>query len=409
MKNVNPVRGTYDYAPIQAENREIIKEKILKAYQNNGFSLITTPVLENLDLLDSSDGGDNLRLMFKTVKRGDKLDLTKENLTEKDICEEGLRYDLTVPLARFYAGNREKLPTPFKAIQIDYAFRAERPQKGRDRQFLQCDIDIIGDNSSNAEIDIISTALNTYNDLGIENVTMKINDRRILNALILNFGFGEDEITSICVSLDKFDKIGIDGVKQELLEKQYSENNVNLLLNAIQDVRKNGINNLVKYGVSNELIQNVVNIIECVNSVVKNGKCEFDLSIIRGQGYYTGTVYEAYADGFNGAIGGGGRYDKMIEKLIGVNVSAVGFSIGFVRVMIILEAKSIQKDKLKVALIYETQDNMKDVLSAKQKLMQDYAVSIYVRPKNMKGLLDKLKFANFDAFITMKDKDIKLI
>lgn len=409
MKNVNPVRGTYDYAPIQAENREIIKEKILKSYQNNGFSLITTPVLENLELLDSSDGGDNLRLMFKTIKRGDKLDLTKENLTEKDICEEGLRYDLTVPLARFYAGNREKLPTPFKAIQIDYAFRAERPQKGRDRQFLQCDIDIIGDNTSNAEIDIISTALNTYNDLGIDNVTMKINDRRILNALILNFGFKEEEITSICVSLDKFDKIGIEGVKQELIEKEYSENNVNSLLGAINDVRENGIDNLVKYGVSGELIQNVTNIIDCVNSVVENSKCEFDLSIIRGQGYYTGTVYEAYADGFNGAIGGGGRYDKMIEKLIGVNVSAVGFSIGFVRVMIILEAKNIKKEKLKVALIYDDQDDMKQVLNFKQKLMNDYAVSIYVRPKNMKALLDKLKFANFDAFITMKDENIKLI
>lgn len=408
MKNMQPVRGTYDYAPIQAENREIVKQKILKSYQNNGFSLITTPILENLELLDSSDGGDNLRLMFRTIKRGDKLDLSKPNLTEKDLCEEGLRYDLTVPLARFYAGNRESLPNPFKAIQIDYAFRAERPQKGRDRQFLQCDIDIMGDSSVNAEIDIITTALNTYKELGIDDVTMKINDRRILNALILNFGFKEEEITSICVSLDKFDKIGYAGVQQELISKQYNPTTVEQLLVAMQDVRDNGIQNLSKYGVEQSLIDNVTYLINTVNSMAC-GKCEFDLSIIRGQGYYTGTVYEAYASGFNGAIGGGGRYDKMIEKLIGINVPAVGFSIGFVRVMLILESKNIIKDKLKVALIYDATDDMAEVLKAKQCLMKDYAVSIYLRPKNMKAMLDRLKFANYDAFTTLKDENIKMI
>lgn len=405
---MQPVRGTYDYAPIQAENREIVKQKILKSYQNNGFSLITTPILENLELLDSSDGGDNLRLMFRTIKRGDKLDLSKPNLTEKDLCEEGLRYDLTVPLARFYAGNRESLPNPFKAIQIDYAFRAERPQKGRDRQFLQCDIDIMGDSSVNAEIDIITTALNTYKELGIDDVTMKINDRRILNALILNFGFKEEEITSICVSLDKFDKIGYAGVQQELISKQYNPTTVEQLLVAMQDVRDNGIQNLSKYGVEQSLIDNVTYLINTVNSMAC-GKCEFDLSIIRGQGYYTGTVYEAYASGFNGAIGGGGRYDKMIEKLIGINVPAVGFSIGFVRVMLILESKNIIKDKLKVALIYDATDDMAEVLKAKQCLMKDYAVSIYLRPKNMKAMLDRLKFANYDAFTTLKDENIKMI
>lgn len=408
MKNLQPIRGTYDYSPVQAESREEVKQKILKSYQNNGFSLITTPILENLELLDSSDGGDNLRLMFRTIKRGDKLDLSKPNLTEKDLCEEGLRYDLTVPLARFYAGNRENLPNPFKAIQIDYAFRAERPQKGRDRQFLQCDIDIMGDGSINAEIDIITTALNTYKELGIDDVTMKINDRRILNALILNFGFADNDITSVCVSLDKFDKIGLDGVKQELISKQYDASAVDKLLLAMQDVKDNGIQNLSKYGVEQQLIDNITYLIDTVNSV-GCGRCEFDLSIIRGQGYYTGTVYEAYAGGFNGAIGGGGRYDKMIEKLIGINVPAVGFSIGFVRVMLILETKQLVKNRLKVALIYDSTDNMIEVLNAKQRLMKDYAVSIYLRPKNMKAMIDRLKFANFDAFTTLRDEDIKMI
>ncbi|MBQ3503009.1 MAG: ATP phosphoribosyltransferase regulatory subunit, partial [Clostridia bacterium] len=201
--NIQPVRGTYDYPPIQAENREIVRQKILKSYQDNGFTLIDTPVLENLSLLDSSEGGDNLRLMFKTIKRGAQLDLTKPNLTEKDITEEGLRYDLTVPLARFYAGNRENLPNPFKSIQIGYSFRAERPQKGRNRQFVQCDIDIFGDNSVNAEVDVITTVMDTYARLGLTDVTMKVNSRKILNSLVEFCGFTKEEINSVCITLDK--------------------------------------------------------------------------------------------------------------------------------------------------------------------------------------------------------------
>ncbi|MFQ6724323.1 MAG: histidine--tRNA ligase [Clostridia bacterium] len=410
MKVVTPVRGTYDYAPVEAENREIIKQKILSSYQDNGFSLIETPVLENLSLLDSSDGGDNLKLMFKTIKRGAQLDLTKPNLTEKDIVEEGLRYDLTVPLARFYAGNRENLPNPFKAIQIGYSFRAERPQKGRNRQFIQCDIDMFGDSSINAEIEIISTALSSFDKLGLDNVIIKINNRKILNSMILFCGFSEDDINSVCITLDKFDKIGIDGVKNELLNKGYNPDNVSLLINASNDIKVNGLDVLSKYGVDTKLVENMQYIIDTCNKVSTNGKCIFDLSIVRGQGYYTDTVYEAYADGFNGAVGGGGRYDKMVGKIIGVDVPAIGFSIGFERVLLILlESGKLTKSKLKVALIYNKEDDYAKVLVKKTELMNKYAVSTYARPKNMKALIDKLKFANFDAFINMDDDNIKMI
>ena len=408
--NVNPVRGTYDYPPIQAENREIIKQKILKSYQENGFSLIETPVLENLSLLDSSEGGDNLRLMFKTVKRGAQLDLTKLNLTEKDITEEGLRYDLTVPLARFYAGNREMLPNPFKAIQIGYSFRAERPQKGRNRQFVQCDIDIFGDESVNAEIEIITTVMNTYSNLGLNNVIMKVNSRKILNSLVKFCGFNDEDINSVCITLDKFDKIGIAGIKEELISKGFDTDNVSILIKASEDIKKNGLNVASNYGVSSQDIDEMKYIIDTSNIVISNGKCEFDLSIIRGQGYYTGTVYEAYADGFSGAIGGGGRYDKMIEKLIGINVPAVGFGMGFERVYIILsEQQKMQKDKLKIALIYDKADDYAKVLIKKRELMKDYCVSTYLRAKNMKAMLDRLKFANFDGFAVMSDGEIKII
>ena len=178
MKNFSPIRGTNDYMPKEAKIREIVRQKILSCYQNNGYNLITTPILENLELLNMSEGGENLKLMFKTVKRGDKLDLTKENLCEADIVEEGLRYDLTVPLARFYANNREKLPIPFKSIQIDYSFRAERPQRGRDRQFIQCDIDIFGDPTINAELELLKTLIETYSSLGFNDLILKINKKK---------------------------------------------------------------------------------------------------------------------------------------------------------------------------------------------------------------------------------------
>ena len=410
MKIITPVRGTYDYAPIQAESREIVKQKILRSYQDNGFTLIETPILENLSLLDSSEGGDNLRLMFKTIKRGATLDLNKPNLCEKDLVEEGLRYDLTVPLARFYAGNRESLPNPFKAIQIGYAFRAERPQKGRNRQFIQCDIDIFGDSTVNAEIEIITTVMDTYNRLGISPVVMKINSRKILNALIAYCGFEQEQNNSICISLDKFDKIGIDGVKDELLEKGFDALKVSKLISASADIKQNGISKLLDYGVECKEVDEMTYIINTCNKIITNGKCEFDLSIVRGQGYYTGTVYEAYTPGFGGAIGGGGRYDKMVEKLIGINVPAVGYGMGYEPVNLVLNDQGkLQKDKQKIALVYNAEDDYFDVLTKKQQLMQKFAVSTYLRPKNMKAMLDKLKFANFDGFITMKDEEIKFL
>ena len=409
MKVVTPVRGTYDYPPIEAENREIIKQKILRSYQDNGFTLIETPILENLSLLDSSEGGDNLRLMFKTIKRGDKLDLTKPNLCEKDIVEEGLRYDLTVPLARFYACNREKLPNPFKAIQIGHSFRAERPQKGRNRQFIQCDIDIFGDSSINAETEIILTSINTLISLGLEYVTIKVNSRKILNSIIKHCGFKDEDINSICISLDKLDKIGISGVEEEIAQKTCQTIYTNKLMKAIEEIRLYGLSCAIDFGAYAKDVDDLRKIITTVNEVVGyKAKCEFDLSIIRGQGYYTGTIYEAYAEGFKGAIGGGGRYDKMVGKLIGIDVPAVGFSIGFERVLIILsEQGKMKKDKLKIALIYDKEDSYTRVLDKKQVLMDRYAVSTYLRPKNMNSMLEKLKFANFDGYINMNDFEIR--
>lgn len=402
----NPVRGTYDYAPKQAEFRERVRRIIMNSYKKNGFSLITTPILENLALLNGSDGGDNLRLMFKTIKRGDKLDLTKENLTENDIVEEGLRYDLTVPLARFYANNKEVLPSPFKAIQIDYSFRAERPQKGRDRQFIQCDIDEFGDGSVFAEIDVLVAGMSSYEALGFKDLTIKINSKEILNSITNYCGYNDIESNSVCVSLDKLDKIGIEGVKGELKEK-FNDERCEKLISIIEKISLGGLDAIKEY-CDESIVMRIKKVVDTLNKLFEekglNYNFVYDISIVRGQGYYTGIVYEIYSPNFRGAIGGGGRYDKMIEKLIGVNVPAVGFSIGFVPVCMLLEEMGIDfKEREKLAVLYEESD-FEDALFYKNGLTDNYDVSLIKKPKNMKAFLDKIKYIDYDAFVLFDKK-----
>ncbi len=406
MKNFSPIRGTSDYLPKEAKMREIVRSKILESYQNNGYNLITTPILENLELLNMSDGGDNLKLMFKTIKRGDKLDLTKENLCEADLVEEGLRYDLTVPLARFYANNREKLPTPFKAIQIDSAFRAERPQRGRMRQFNQCDIDVFGDNSINAELDLLKTALDTFSILGFDDVSVKINDRRILKAIVSTAGFSDEEFSTVCVSLDKIDKIGINGIMMELVEKGFEAEKINSLVDIVNDCLENGLETVLKYGADQEVVENLNYLISTLNQLTKGkAKIDFDLSIIRGQGYYTGTVFEFFSNSLGMAIGGGGRYDKMINKIVGIDVPAVGASIGFERIcLILLEQRATFAGKQNLALLYENDDNILEVYRIKEQLMSNFNVSLFLKPKNMKNFYEKIvEVANFATSV----KDFK--
>ena len=390
--NYNPVRGTNEYLPSIAKVREIVREKILKSYQNNGYNLISTPILEHLELLNMSDGGDNLKMMFKTLKRRDKLVLTKPNLTEDDIAAEGLRYDLTVPLARFYANNKEKLPNPFKAIQIDYSFRAERPQRGRLRQFTQCDIDVFGDSSINAELELLKTALDTYKEIGFDKLTLKINNRQILNQLVLFAGFEEKDLNTVCVTLDKLDKIAVSGVVMELIEKGFDAEKINKLVDVINDVSENGLTSVIKYGVEQKFADDMIFLISTLNQLTNNQfDIRFDISIVRGQGYYTDTVYEFYTDGFGGAIGGGGRYDKMIGKITGIDVPAVGISIGFEPITMLINERGITFDsKQNLALIYDSEDDIIEVFEIKEKLMKEYNVSLFKRAKNMKNFYDKI-------------------
>ena len=337
-----PVTGMKDILPAEMQIRDYILGQIKETYRSFGFSSIETPCVEHIENLLSKQGGDNEKLIFKILKRVEKLDLETAQ-TENDLTDGGLRYDLTLPLSRYFANNAASLPTPFKALQIGNVWRADRPQKGRFRQFMQCDIDILGDATSQAEIELIlatTTALSRI--CPGRGFTVRINDRRILRAMAVSSGFPEDDIDKVFITVDKMDKIGTDGVKAELLENGYSEASADRYLELMNQaspdaagVRKMG--ELLKGVLEDGAAENLARIMETVTEVSQVG-CQlvFDPTLVRGMGYYTGTIFEVSMEGFGGSVAGGGRYDRMIGKFTGIDTPACGFSIGFERIVTIL-------------------------------------------------------------------------
>ena len=352
---VTPVKGTNDYLPAQAELRDYLQKKICETYENCGFQRIFTPIIEDIENLDKSEGGDNLNLIFKIMKRGDKLKKAIDSGDPDKIADMGLRYDLTLPLSRYYANNRASLSNPFKVIQIDKVYRAERPQKGRLREFMQCDIDILGSESSSCEIELIHTTAKALLNIGIDNFKIKVNDRRILKEILLSTGFQEDQLDSVCISFDKLNKIQAAGVEKELTEKGFDSKviadfmvllgNAPFTLDYVRTICDN-----------TEYIDTLSNIIDTSNRL-SGGKytVEYDMTLVRGQGYYTGTVFEIESLDFNSSIAGGGRYDNLIGKFVKEQIPAVGFSIGFERIFSILMEKKarLEDKKKKIVLIYE--------------------------------------------------------
>ena len=406
----NPVKGCIDYLPKEMELRQQVIEKIIKTYKNNGFLQVKTPILENLENLTSGDSGDNTKMMFKTIKRGAKLNLDKPNLTENDLVEEGLRYDLTVPLARLFTKYRNDLPFPFKSIQTEDSFRAEKPQEGRNRQFTQCDVDIWGDPTILGEIEIITTTMETYYNIGLPNVICRVSDRRILTSIVRNCGFNESDMNEVCIIIDKLEKIGIDGCNSELEMKGYSKNNITKLMNALSYIQQNGLNGIENFGVNSNDVENLKNIITTVTPLLPKGfKIAFDISIVRGQGYYTGTVFEMYCydSGYRGAIGGGGRYDKMYEKFSGNSLPAVGFGLGLDSVLLVL--RKLGKDRLyqnkKLALIYNENNSLEQIMQVKNEFKNEYDVSLFPQPKNFKEFLRKATLNGF-SYLAKVDKKI---
>ena len=404
-----PVTGMKEILPKEMEVRDYVQRVIKETYKSFGFTAIETPCLEDLNNLCSKQGGENEKLIFKVLKRGEKLNLETAK-TENDLTDMGLRYDLTVPLVRFYSNNSNNLPSPFKALQMGNVWRADRPQRGRYRQFMQCDIDIFGESTNMAEIELILATTTTLGKIGFKGFEIRINERRLLKAMALYAGFDEDKFDTVCIILDKLDKIGLDGVREELSKEGFSEESINKycklfenLSNDIEGLKK--IKDTLKDYVEDDVITNLVEIIESVESVKKaDFKMVFDPTLVRGMGYYTGTIFEIALPQFGGACGGGGRYDKMVGNFTGTNVPACGFSIGFERIVLLLMENGfeIPGSKDKVAYLVEKdmpKDKYAEILN-KSMNEREKGIQVLVTKmnKNKKFQKEQLSAEGYNSF-----------
>lgn len=356
-----PVTGMKDILPQEMQIRDYVLNQIKETYRGFGFSSIETPCVEHIENLLSKQGGDNEKLIFKVLKRGEKLNLEAAE-TENDLADSGLRYDLTLPLSRYYSNNAANLPSPFKALQIGSVWRADRPQKGRYRQFVQCDIDIFGDATNQAEIELVLATTTALKKICPNNqFEVRINDRKILRAMAVYSGFPEEDIEKVFITVDKMDKIGVDGVRAELVENGYSEETADKYLELMGQVTgdADGVRRMgeILSGVLEDgAAENLAEIMDTVMSVSGGGfGLKFDPTLVRGMGYYTGTIFEVAMEGFGGSVAGGGRYDKMVGRFTGMDTPACGFSIGFERIVgILMDAGFVVPEKnAREAWMYE--------------------------------------------------------
>lgn len=374
-----PVTGMKDILPSEMQLRDYCIGIIKKTYAEFGFTSIETPAVESLANLNSKQGGENEKLIFKVMKRGEKLNLETAK-EENDLTDSGLRYDLTVPLVRFYANHANELPAPFKALQMGNVWRADRPQKGRYRQFMQCDIDILGEASNLAEIELILATTTTLGRLGFKDFKIRINDRRMLKAMAAYSGFPEEEYDNVFITLDKMDKIGMDGVAEELVKQGYAQENVDKYLDLFKAAEGKpnleGIKDIAdKLGdfLDADTRDNLNEIISSVDATkTAQFEMEFDPTLVRGMSYYTGTIFEVAMPQYGGSCGGGGRYDKMVGKFLGQDTPACGFSIGFERIIMIMmdEGFKIPGESDKIAFLIEKGikgDRLADIISEAQK------------------------------------------
>ncbi|MDO5335765.1 MAG: ATP phosphoribosyltransferase regulatory subunit, partial [Coriobacteriia bacterium] len=415
-----------DFLPADMRLRESIIAMIKESYARHGFMQIETPVMEHLCNLQSKQGGDNEKLIFQVMKRGRDLEKGVRKVRECEECcaaaiereecsDSGLRYDLTLPLSRYYANNKEELPNPFKALQIGNVWRADNPQKGRFRQFVQCDIDILGDDSTLAEIELVSATSDMLKRIlaptDITGLTVHVNDRSILRAAALKAGFPEESVGSVLITLDKFDKIGFDGVEAELLQNGFDANVVSGYVALYRDAAEGvdcasfcaGFDGYLDEGVARSLDE----IVTCSRAMVGEGvTIKFDPTLVRGMGYYTGPIFEVTVDGYGFSIAGGGRYDKMIGNFSGEDVCAVGFSIGFERIITILRdfgvVAPLAEGGATVFLIDKKvpQEKKMDVLvQARDLRAQGKTASVQPLKKNAKRQIAALEAEGFTDFV----------
>ena len=396
-----PVTGMKDILPAEMAIRDYVIRLIKETYGTFGFSSIETPCVEHIENLSSKQGGENEKLIFKILKRGEKLKLDTAE-TEADLVDGGLRYDLTLPLSRYYSNHANELPSPFKALQMGNVWRADRPQRGRYRQFMQCDIDILGEPTNLAEIELILATTTLLGKLDFKNFTIRINDRRILKAMAAYSGFAPESYDTVFITLDKMDKIGLEGVREELEKEGFDKACVDKYLamfeeitNDVQGVRyvKEKLEGVLEpeYADGLELIMNSVDAVKAADF-----KIAFDPTLVRGMSYYTGPIFEISMDEFGGSVGGGGRYDEMIGKFTGNNTCACGFSIGFERIIMLLMERGFQIPQIgtKKALLIEknmpAEGMMKVLKQAEEDRKNGSVVTIAVMKKNKKFQKEQL-------------------
>ena len=390
-----------DILPKEMAIRDYVIRLIKETYGTFGFTSMETPCVEHIENLNSKQGGENEKLIFKILKRGEKLKLeTAEK--ENDLVDSGLRYDLTVPLCRYYSNNANELPSPFKALQMGNVWRADRPQRGRFRQFMQCDIDILGEPTYLAEIELVLATTTLLGKLDFQNFTIRINDRRILKAMAAYSGFPEESYDTVFIILDKMDKIGLDGVKEELLKEGYAEDAVTKYLELFEKVTADisGVQYLKETlgaFLPEEVAENLKTIIDSVESTKSaDFKMAFDPTLVRGMSYYTGPIFEIAMDEYGGSVGGGGRYDEMIGKFTGNQTCACGFSIGFERIVMLLLERDYQIPGAQKKKAYLIEKNMpaegmqKIIQQATKERSEGTAINIAVMKKNKKFQKEQL-------------------
>ena len=393
-----------DILPKEMEIRNYVMNMIRETYGTFGFSSIETPCVEHIENLSSKQGGENEKLIFKILKRGEKLKLAEAE-KESDLVDSGLRYDLTVPLSRYYSNNANELPAPFKALQMGNVWRADRPQRGRFRQFMQCDIDILGESTYLAEIELVLATTTLLGKLDFHNFTIRINDRKILKAMAQYSGFPQESFDTVFIILDKMDKIGLEGVAEELAKEGYAKESIDKYLGLFKGVEEagNGIDGICYIAktlegfLEEDVEKNLLEIINSVNAAKQaDFKLVFDPTLVRGMSYYTGTIFEIAMPELGAACGGGGRYDKMVGKFTGQDVPACGFSIGFERIVLLLMESgfTVPMQRPKVAYLIEKgypADKLVDVIAKAQEERQAGKQVLVVRMnKNKKFQKEKL-------------------
>lgn len=416
--NKKPVTGMKDIMPEEMQIRDYVMGIIKETYRQFGFTPMETPCMEDIANLSSKQGGENEKLIFKVLKRGEKLNLETAE-TEADVVDFGMRYDLTVPLVRYYSNHANELPSPFKALQMGNVWRAERPQKGRYRQFMQCDIDILGEASNLAEIELILATATTLGKIGFRNFEIRINDRRILKAMAAYSGFSEGDYDNIFIALDKMDKIGLDGVERELAECGFAKENIDKYLALFREMKESEdtlsfAGERMEGFLDKEVWEGFREIIESVNATKGDYfKIVFDPALVRGMSYYTGTIFEISMPELGISCAGGGRYDKMVGRFTGKDVPACGFSIGFERIILVLMESGfkVPNQNKKAAFLVEkdvTGKALCSVIAEAQKARQDGMQVLVARMnKNKKFQRDQLSAQGYEEFRNFYKEELK--